>query len=215
MNTALTISEYRRLGTVPLPEFTGIRVMMMPIVIGDASSIPEELSGYLPTLEAMWGRCSQHNGKVGYVTIDEKMVRAGETHRRRGLHVDGVYHGKAGGWGGGPGGPWAKGGMIIASSPAGCKAWEGTFRGEPGPEGECDHFADQCDEGIVLEEGVAYWMSATCVHESLPQEEDVERQLIRLSFPSDAPWFEGYTENPLGIEPTGPILPRRDEFMDD
>jgi hypothetical protein len=52
-----------------------------------------------------------------------------------------------------------------------------------------------------------------CVHESVPVATDTERTFVRLSMPSTAPWFEGYTVNPKGILPTGPILPRR-TFMD-
>lgn len=49
-----------------------------------------------------------------------------------------------------------------------------------------------------------------CVHESVEQKEDCERIFVRLSMPSAAPWFEGYTKNPLGILPTGKILPKRE-----
>ena len=66
----------------------------------------------------------------------------------------------------------------------------------------------------MLRPETAYWMNATCVHESLPMRSNTRRQLLRLSLPSTAPWFEGYTESPLGVKPTGPILPRRDTFMD-
>ncbi len=59
---------------------------------------------------------------------------------------------------------------------------------------------------------MVYWMHGLCVHESVPQYKTVPRQFVRLSLPSRAPWFEGYTENPYGVMPTGPILPRR-EFM--
>jgi hypothetical protein len=47
----------------------------------------------------------------------------------------------------------------------------------------------------------------------MPMKTATKRQFVRLSLPSDGPWFEGYTENPLGIKPPVEILPRR-EFMD-
>lgn len=173
----------------------------------------------LPALSGM----ADFAGQVGYLTIDEKMVEPGETHRRRGLHVDGVYANGAGGWSGGSGGGgWGGGdapgmkatGMLTVSSVSGCRAWCQDFKGWPGAEGECDHLSDQCqDESCaVLSPSVAYWLDALCVHESLPMKARTPRQFVRLSLPSTAPWFDGYTENPLGVKPTGPILPRR-EFM--
>jgi hypothetical protein len=50
------------------------------------------------------------------------------------------------------------------------------------------------------------------IYDPVPQPQATERTFARLSLPSDGPWFEGYTENPLGVMPTGPILPPR-EFM--
>jgi hypothetical protein len=210
-------STFKRLGEVQLPVFAGVRVMMMPILIGRADSVPDSIGDWRPVLSGLFEKFPKHEGEIGYVTIDEKHLAAGQTHRRAGLHVDGVFQGGAGGWGGGsPGGPWASksSGMVLVSSPAGCRAWNQKFEGEPGPEGECDHLRDQLkDEGTILEPGVAYWCGGLCVHESMPQRKRTKRQFLRLSLPSKAPWFEGYTENPLGVKPAGEILPRR-PFMD-
>ena len=168
-----------------------------------------------------------YHGKVGYLTICEKHLSEGETHRRAGKHVDGVYKNAAGGWGGGGGG-WGGGidptpglemqkstGMLTASSVRGCKAWKQDFSGWPGDEGECEHLSYQCLDGSaeILSENTVYWVDALCVHESLPMKFATNRQFVRLSLPSTAPWFDGYTENSLGVKPTGPILERR-PFMD-
>jgi hypothetical protein len=48
---------------------------------------------------------------------------------------------------------------------------------------------------------------------AIPMRHDRKRSLVRLSMPSDCPWYEGYTRNPLGVEPTGPVHPARTEFM--
>lgn len=190
---------------------------------------------------------SGYSGQVGYITIDEKEVAPGKTHRRSGLHVDGVYQASAGVWGGGVwgGGGYNKedkipqrtpaidyhkkkiGGLDLHSIPTseygtgfltvasheGCKAWQQDFIGWPGPEGECRHIADQCREeaASVFKANSLYWVDPLCVHESLSMSTTVRRQFLRLSMPSHAPWFEGYTENPLGVLPTGPILPPRPE----
>jgi hypothetical protein len=187
--------------------------MMLPIVIGDAFSIPDVITHYSDLLSNFACMAQSHIGKVGYLTVDEKIVQPNQTHRRAGMHVDG---GEGRGWGGG-GRPWASNatGMLTVSSHPGCRVWAQDFTGEVGDEGSCDHLRNELlSEGIVLGAGDVYWMDGMCVHESIPQPVTVRRQFIRLSLPSTAPWYEGYTENPLGVMPTGPILPRR-KFMDD
>jgi len=192
--------------------------MMMPVVLGDIKSVPAEYQDWHKVLEALFDTAKEHNGQVGYLTIDEKVVESGETHRRAGKHVDGVYNGECGGWGPvNTGGGWGvKGaGMYTISSHAGCKAWNQSFEGWPGRDGECDHLANQCSDANaeIFEPHRAYWVDGMCVHESLRQVANVFRTFMRLSMPSCAPWFDGYTVNPLGVLPTGPILPRR-QYMD-
>lgn len=209
-------SAFKKVGPINLPEFSGLRVMMLPVVLNDLGTVPDMLDGYRDTLAGLFGMCPSHAGKVGYITIDEKRVGPSATHRRAGKHVDGIYQGRNGSWGGG-GGSWgsAGSGMLTVSNPAGCRAWDQEFDGWPGYEGECDHLSDQCrdDRATLFEPGVVYWVDGMCVHESVPMVRETNRQFVRLSMPSDGPWFEGYTENPLGVKPTGPILPRR-RFMD-
>lgn len=208
---------------IDLPGFTGLRIMMMPVIIGDMAKIPSVLKDYEAAIAQMFevdkSRVGMKNvGKVGYLTIDEKEVKAKTTHRREGKHVDGVYQGDTGAWGGGSGGSWGGrgSGMITVSNIVGCRAWNQSFEGWPGWEGECDHLAEQIrdDAAVEFEPMRAYWLDGLCVHESILQHVDTKRQFVRLSLPSMGPWFEGYTENPLGVLPTGPILPRR-KFMDD
>lgn len=214
-------SEYKRIGWARLPEYSGTRVMMLPVVIGDIDSLPSFVAQYRGAFACLsFSSPENHEGKVGYLTIDEKGVLPGATHRRAGLHVDGIYRGEPrGGWSGGGG--WAGGksgsnatGMLTVSSHAGCRIWAQEFEGWPGDEGGCEHLRGELkSEGTVIGPGEVYWMGGLCVHESIPQPEAVKRQFVRLSLPSDCPWFEGYTENPLGVKPTGEILPRR-VFMD-
>ncbi|BCJ91809.1 hypothetical protein IZ6_25440 [Terrihabitans soli] len=200
-------------GQIDFPEFSGLRVMMMPVVLGDLGSIPDMLASYRGVLTKLFA-LGGHAGSVGYVTIDEKHLTPGDTTRRGGLHVDGVYQGKMGAWGGGGGWGSVGNGMLTVSSYPACRAWNQHFIGMPGDEGECDHLIDQLDPKAerVFGAGEVYWLDGLCVHESMPVPEETDRQFIRLSLPSNGPWFEGYTENPLGIRPSGEILPRR-EFM--
>lgn len=135
-----------------------------------------------------------------------------------------MFQGRSGIWSGGDerGGPWASvkddimapdnkcvNGMLLASNKVGCRAFDGDFEGVPGPDGECDHLSDRLGPGVLLAADVIHWLSGTCIHESLPQTQRTQRQLVRLSMPSDAPWFDGYTPSPFGIMPTGQTLSRR------
>ena len=204
-------SAFRKVGELKLPPYSGTRVMMLPIVLGHRATLPEFVSHYSWTAQRMFDMTDPaHLGKVGYLTIDERLILAGRTHRRAGMHVDG---GNDRGWGGGGGWASKAHGMLTVSSHVGCRAWAQDFDGEVGEEGSCEHLFDQLQSsGTLLGPGEVYWLDGMCVHESLAQPFDVKRQFVRLSMPSTAPWYEGYTENPLGVEPTGEILPRR-KFM--
>mgnify|MGYP001616628646 CR=1 FL=1 len=209
-------SIYEERGNIVLPEFSGIRIMMMPLILGDIKSVPTFLATWIDAIQNLFEMAREHAEKIGYLTIDEKRVKAGESHRRPGLHVDGVCYKGSGAWGGGGG--WGGGakdstGMLTVSNIKGCRVWQGQFDGWPGPEGECDHLTSQCFDPITLKSYTVYWLHGLCIHESIPVQYNVRRQFVRLSLPSDSPWFEGYTVNPLGIKPTGPILPQR-IFMD-
>lgn len=203
-------SKFVQLGKLNLPEYSGTRIMMMPINMNDTKSLPDNLERYRPMMEKLFEMSPTKTG-VGYLTIDEKLIKSGSTHRRSGKHVDGIYQNGKGGWGGNTG-SWGANGLLTVSSELGCRVFPGTFIGKPGPEGECDHLIDQITSSVELEPGTVYWLDPLCVHESIPMTNDTFRTFVRLSMPSDAPWFEGYDHNPLGIKPTGPILSRR-EFM--
>ncbi len=208
-------SNFKLEGTVELPAFSNTRVMMMPLIIGEPNSIPDFLNHYVNCLVKLFNfALPSHKDQIGYITIDEKTVEAGKTHRRPGLHVDGVYNGNVGSWGGGGWGAVGSG-MLTVSNIEGCKAYKQWFNGTIGNDGECDSMVDQLKESgaEIFKPNHVYWLCGLCVHESLPMKETADRQFVRLSLPSCAPWFEGYTENPLGIRPSGQILKRR-SYMD-
>ena len=206
-------SSYRKVwnhSPLQFPAFSGTRIMMMPIKLGFFYGVPEHYVGLIRHLYDVMER--RFFGQIGYLTIDERELAPGETLRRGGLHVDGYYHGRCGAWGGG--GSWGSvgNGMLTISSTPHCKAYLGWIDGQPRNEGECDHLT-MPNDGEVFEAGQIYWLDGACVHESIPVTENTKRQFVRLSMPSNGPWFEGYTENPCGILPSNDILPRR-IFMD-
>lgn len=204
-------SNLEFLTDVEIPQFTGIRVMMMPFYLHDVrASLPDQIAPWFDALEKI---CIWTSG-IGYLTVDEAFVRKGETHRRSGLHVDSVGpDGEHGGWGGG--GSWGSTGFRMVSSHVGCQGWDQLFLGSPGANGDCSHLEQQLDPScqIIMQPGEVWDCGHMLVHESIPHKTDVYRQFVRVSMPSNAPWYEGYTRNPKGIEPTGPIHPARTEFM--
>jgi len=200
----------------------------MPLVLGERKSVPDFLKSWADVVTMIGVELmAQYAGQVGYVTVDERYIDVGETLRRPGLHVDGWHKteadvtaggwgGDGGTWGGSGGGSWGgvgRGqggtGLVTVSNPAGCMVYDQEFDGEPAPEGDCEHLRPQCTVGYLLEANTVYWMAPLCVHESLPAGYAQKRQFLRLSMPSTADWYEGYTENPLGVKPTGAIKPRR------
>lgn len=188
--------------------YADTQIMHMPITLGAKAPVSPQ---WRNTLRDLTGLCPQHHGEVGYLTIDARYVAPGQTHRAPRIHVDGVYAGSAGGGWGGGGGGWgsATTGMLTVSDAPGCRAWNVVTSAEAcDKDGDCEHLRTTLGEGFILEPSVAYHMSGLCPHESLPQP-GRRRAFIRLSMPSKAPWFEGYTPSPTGVQPTGPILPRR------
>lgn len=231
-------SNFIKKDITSFPAFTNTRIMMMPIVIGDLKSIPPALAHYHSMIKSVFTVSPEnYKNQVGYLTIDESDIEKGSTHRRPGLHVDGLYRGGVGGWGGAA--PWAGSedgilktlqssidsenlyhygpGMFLIASHSGCVAWRQEFEGMPGSNGECEHLASQCkDENKeVLQPNHIYWLNPLCVHAATSMPENTRRQLVRVSMPSKAPWFSEYTPNPLGLQPAGPIIhsAERVEFM--
>jgi len=206
-------SDVKDLGAFELPAYSGVRWMMMPFRLEDIKrTITKE--DWHEALQRMVALAPVQEG-VGYLTIDEAEVKPKETHRRPGIHVDGVgATGGIGGYGGGGGG-YGTGGMIVVASHTGCRAWAGDFDARIGNDGDCSHMKGllRDEDAITLLGGRAYALNESCIHEAIPMIANTKRQFVRLSMPSNAPWHEGYTANPLGVKPTGPIHSARPEFM--
>lgn len=203
------------------PWFSGVRIMMMPVILGNTAGVPHRYQKlYLELCSLVENRFI---GEVGYLTIDEKEFTEDSTHRREGWHVDGYHKGRCGAWGGGGGWGSVGNGMIVISNVVGCEAVVGDYPFKIGSEGEASYNCKEegkCYEvdkaGIpttLFRAGVPYWVDGGCVHRSTTQKAGTKRQFVRLSMPNNGAWFEGYTKNPIGIEPTGKILSARTEFM--
>lgn len=198
----MLISKSKKIKEISLPEYNGDRVYMHPFEISN----PVMPSGYERWSNIVNEMISHSPKKEGtaYLTIDEKELNQGETHRRGGPHTDGNFLYDWGGGGGGGG--WLtggdgrylpkdkhleqycanKGGMLIVSSYVSCKGWNGSFIGNPDQGGNCESIDLSNLESFLLEKNTLYWGNITFIHESLPVEKSIKRQLIRITLPSDS-----------------------------
>lgn len=208
-------SEVKIAGSVGLPNPSGQRILMMPFLLNEPwRTLPPFLNEWKRYIDAMVGIGPMQEG-VGYLTIDERFIRAGQVQRRPGLHVDGWKNdGEAMGlWGGG--GTWGSRGLLMVASHYGCDAYAQNFEGEPTEYGNCEHLRQQCkpENRVECKANIVYHMDAMTVHESVPTPQTTVRQFVRISMPSDGGWPDNCTPNPLGILPRGPVIsPRPTEF---
>jgi hypothetical protein len=208
--------------SLSLPPFRGVRIQLMPILMNQSDSLPDNLAYWSSTLDELFKLSPDNTNGVAYLTIDERFVLKGYNHRRPGLHVDGM-----GAWGeerververDRKGGAWSSNGMLTISNVEGCAAYNQIFIGSPKSgsdpgdpsEGDCEHLRDQCldNHRIILKPNIVYHCSPLCVHESLPMYSECYRSFVRLSMPSSSPWPANCTINPK-VKPGGPIGPPR------
>lgn len=191
------------LNKIVLPKFEGLQLYMHK-VSPNKINLPNGFKKYKKIIESMLSMIPNFLDEM-YVTIDEKFLQKGNSHRRSGPHTDGNY---IYGWGGGGG--WLTGengrhlsrekhvhqylsntgGMLIASDYSSCKAWKGNIEGEPNQGGDCSHLIEKLNnlDSLFLEKNTVYFMNSTAIHESLPVDENVHRNLIRITLPSN---FQG------------------------
>jgi hypothetical protein len=201
-------SKSKMIKPMSLPEYRGDRLYMHAFDISNPQ-LPAGYERWNPYLMEMISHSPKKTGKA-YLTIDEKLVTKGESHRRGGPHTDGNY---LFGWspetpdgGPDPGSGWLtgedgrflpreqheeqycseKGGMLIISSYEACRGWNGEYDGQPNQGGDCSHLDLSKMEDFNLKADTLYWGNSTFIHESLPLEEDVKRQLVRVTLPADA-----------------------------
>ena len=174
-------SNFKSLGKIKLPEFTGKRKYMHTFNVTD----PIMAKGFEEYLQPVIDLCAAANLKSGeaHMTVDEKLIKSNMSQRRPGPHVDGCYKPEIGSWGHGS---WCHSvnrmTIILASDIEGCRAWKGNFHGEPSTSGDLSHIQDQLDTGEVLRANTGYLLSPDCIHESLIFNKPVKRIFLRIAF---------------------------------
>jgi len=79
--------NYQKVSTINFPKPTDININMMPFIMGDINSLPEEYRQYQHIIDACQVN-EEELGKVGYLTINESFVKADNSQRRGGIHTE-------------------------------------------------------------------------------------------------------------------------------
>lgn len=200
------LSIVKQGGDVSFPAFMGERVYMHEFTKRDG--LPESLSRWQPTVDAMLNGVDT-DGPI-YLMVDQKVVKAGVTHRRPGMHIDGYWipaqqcHGVGGGRHSTEeleeelrrrregshytprhctSGNWPNESIILASNVAACKGLVGEYSGVIGEGGDCSHLDLSGLTELLMQPNKVYVGNVTFLHESLPVLADCERTVVRLNVP--------------------------------
>lgn len=202
--------SFQIVNRVEFPTPQGLNVNMMPFILGDASTLPSEMRQYLPVIEA----CQVEEsllGEVCYLTITENEARAGNSHRRGGVHVEAQPQASwgIGGWGKGSFASRRQDGLYIASNVSNTTRLWDALDEDMGEGGSLEHKEHlyPVEEGIALKAGEVCWLTDRTPHESVPVRESVFRQFFRLVTPKISVWFKDKsTPSPFGVAPQCPVV---------
>ena len=191
---------------IEFPKFTGVRCLMMPYIQGDPSSVPIEYEEYFDIIRSVFIK----KDDVGFLTIDESMVKKGGIQRGDRARTDRALHTEAGrrpnamyGWGG-----WGSSEDVILDKDVevllanslndSCAIWDAVHE-DTSFDGDIGHASLQYpySEAIMMKAGDVHRIGILTPHEGLPVTRDTKRQFIRIvssGVYGMAPYF---TVNPL------------------
>ena len=193
-------SKCEVLNSVNFPVFMGERHYMIKFF--KDQGLPDFISRFQDTVDGMLLSIDTKIDGIDqpiFITIDEKLIKKGSTHRRGGVHIDGYWieelqaHGgghrmSASGLDTGGGINWKTGcdfstpeSIVLASSVAASKGWLGEYENNVGEGGDCTHLDLSKMETFILQPNITYRGNVAFLHESIPVEYDTERTLIRLN----------------------------------
>ena len=194
--------------TINFPKYTGVRCLMMPYIQGDPISVPEIYADYWDIIESI----VVVRGDIGYLTIDESPVHAGQPHRgARALHGR-ALHTEAGrdpqrsyGWGGAGWGRThrvtldADVSILLANNvEESCAIWDATHE-NTSLDGDIGYAAASYpyEDAIFMKPGEVHAIGILTPHESLPVRADCNRQFLRIVSAGVHGREDYFTRNPL------------------
>jgi hypothetical protein len=211
------------LGLVAFPKPTGRNVSVLPFIMGDEESLPEDLRPYYDSLIAKCPVADEEYGKVMYLTISEGLVDESATQRRSGLHVEAAggiqgiegkfLAGTESNWGGGVrefyygadkiAGAFDayEGGLYMASNMDDtCELFDALVakgQGLVDYHGSGDHLRLFIGTSTKLKANELAWLTDRTPHQALPQPKKGYRQFFRLVTSNISVWFQQHsTANP-------------------
>jgi hypothetical protein len=196
-------------GTViDFPTFTGIRCLMMPYVQGNSSSVPAAYQSYGTIIDSVFIR----KGEIGFLTIDESPVRAGNPHRGDRAGYGRALHTEAGQipgtvtyrWGGNWGGnenvilrPEVR--ILLANNlDESCAVWDVEHE-DTSIDGDIGYAAGlyPYEDATLMKAGEVHDIGILTPHESLPAQQYFNRQFLRIVGAGVRGRVEYFTKNPL------------------
>lgn len=178
-------------GNLSFPEFTGERVYMRPFF--KKQGLPLDLLRWQPTIDSMLEGIDTE-GPI-YLMVDQAPVKASDTHRRPGVHIDGNWvpsllghkthvipgsHGHITEY-------MYDEAIILASDVSACVAYHGAWEGHVGKGGDCSHIDLTGLKSVQLERNQVYAGNVWMLHESVPVQADCRRTVVRLNVPGWSP----------------------------
>lgn len=194
--------------SISFPEYSGLRCLMMPYIQGEPASVPDCYSPYADII----CRVFLKQGDIGYLTIDESPVEAGQPHRGARAKHGRAIHTEAGkrpfglyGWGGSG---WGDSTnvlldrdveILLANSIDGsCAVWNAEHA-DTSWDGDIGHCAADYpyESAVMVRAGDVHRIGILTPHESLPVTASARRQFLRIvgsGVHGREPYF---TRNPL------------------
>lgn len=220
-------------GLIDFPPPQDRNVNMMPFILGQKDSLPNNLQCYYEAIESCPYLITER-GKVGYLTVHESMVQANDSQRRQGLHIEapGVIlddddapaafqAGQEHRWGNGVffEGDVYVGGIFFASSVDDTSVVydalvDKSIPGIVDKHGGCESLRRYVGPGTKLMAGELVWMTDRTPHEALVQSVTSVRQFFRLVTSDVSHWFADHsTPNPLVPLPDNVVIVHGNKFV--
>ena len=181
-------SYYTPLTAVDFPDYAGRQLRMYQFNPHDCE-LPEWFKEYEPIIRSLIDPRNVEEQQA-FVTIDERVVEAGTSQRRPGVHVDGIWQPAVRPTWCQPRPSWCQSAAgkaermtaIVASTYPGCQVYPGMFDAEPMDDGDLEHIRQDLGDGQLLPAGMGFELSPDCVHESLSLPETTQRSFLRILY---------------------------------
>lgn len=194
--------------SITFPEYSGIRCLMMPYIQGVPESIPDTYAPYRDIITSV----VIQKDDIGFLTIDESPVMAGNPHRgqrakyNRALHTEvgrdptKVYRWGGGSWGGRANVTLDRNTKILLANnlDGSCAVWNAEHE-DTSLDGDIGYAADiyPYTTATFLKAGDVHEIGILTPHESIPVQSNFDRQFLRIISKGVYGREEYFTINPL------------------